>query len=341
MATDTQLSADTDQVAKLSPETLKTIYTLAARIRLCDERVISMLTSGEMAIIYYPATGQEIIAAATGAVLRTDDYVVTTYRGMHDQIGKGMPFDELFAEYMGKATGACKGKGGPMHITYPEAGVMVTSGIVGGGIPIANGLAWAAALLGQDRVTVVNFGDGAVNIGAFHEAMNLAALWTLPVVFLCQNNRYAEHTTYARSQRNETIAVRAAGYGMRGVRVDGNNPEEIYGAMRLAVQRAREGLGPTLVEAMTFKFNGHYFGDQQEYIPKQELAEAKAADPVKALRSRLVAEGHQTEEEIGRIENEIGRELDAAVAAAKEAPAPDLDELYTDVYAENVTAGEG
>ncbi len=328
----------TDPRATLRPDVLRKIYGIAARIRMCDDRVVSMLTAGEMAIIYYPATGQEIIAAAAGAILRTDDYVVTTYRGIHDQVGKGMPFGELFAEYMGKASGACKGKGGPMHITHPETGVMVTSGVVGGGIPIANGLAWAARVLGRDRVTVVNFGDGAANIGAFHEAMNLAALWALPVVFLCQNNLYAEHTTYARSQRNETIAVRAQGYGMPGVRVDGNEPEAIYGALSDAVSRARAGHGPTLVEAMTFKWNGHYFGDQQEYIPKQQLADAKAADPVKALRLRLLSEGHATEEELADLESEISRELDEAIAAAKSAPEPALDELHTDVYAEGASA---
>ncbi len=320
------------------PDVLKKIYELAARIRMCDERVVSMLTSGEMAIIYYPATGQEIIAAAAGAILRTDDYIVTTYRGIHDQVGKGMPFRELFAEYMGKATGACKGKGGPMHITHPETGVMVTSGVVGGGIPIANGLAWAAQLLGQDRVTIVNFGDGAANIGAFHEAMNLAALWALPVVFLCQNNLFAEHTTYARSQRNETIAARAKGYGMLGVRVDGNAPEAIYGALSDAVQRARSGGGPTLVEAMTFKFNGHYFGDAQEYVPSRQLADAKAADPVKRLRSRLLSDGFATEDELCRLESQIGAELDEAIEAAKSAAEPDLRELFTDVYAEGVSA---
>ncbi len=338
MALETQLVAPAAVLDAMTPETLKKIYALAARIRLCDDRVVGMLTSGQMAIIYYPATGQEIIAAAVGTVLRTDDYVLTTYRGIHDQVGKGIPFEPLFAEYMGKITGACKGKGGPMHITHPATGVMVTSGVVGGGIPIANGLAWSAQLQGQDRVTVVNFGDGAANIGAFHESMNLAAVWQLPVVFLCQNNRYAEHTTYARSQRNATVAQRAEGYGMPGVTVDGNDPEAIHGAIRTAVERARTGGGPTLVEAMTYKFNGHYFGDPQDYIPKEELAAAKAKDPVKALRARLLADGIATEDELAALEGDITAELDAAVAAAQAAEVPGLEELHTDVYAEGATA---
>ncbi|MBA3743128.1 thiamine pyrophosphate-dependent dehydrogenase E1 component subunit alpha [Sporichthya sp.] len=320
------------------PQVLNRIYELAARIRLCDERVIKMLTGGEMAIIYYPVTGQEVLAAASGAVLRADDYVVTTYRGMHDQVAKGMPFGPLFAEYMGRVSGACKGKGGPMHITYPELGIMVTSGIVGGGLPIANGLGWAAQLLGQDRVTVVNFGDGAANIGAFHEALNLAALWDLPVVFLCQNNRYAEHTSYARSQRNEQVAPRAEGYGMAGVTVDGNDAAAIYSVLAEAVAKARRGEGPTLVEAMTYRFNGHYFGDPQEYMPTEEKKAAKAADPVKALRRKLIDEGHANEEDLAALEARIRAELDEAVAAAKAAPMPDLAELYTDVYAEELAS---
>jgi acetoin:2,6-dichlorophenolindophenol oxidoreductase subunit alpha len=318
------------------PESLKTIYTLATRIRQCDERVIGMLMSGQIAIIYYPVTGQEVIAAAVGAALRDDDYLVTTYRGMHDQIAKGLPFGPLLAEYLGKATGACKGKGGPMHITDPGHGVMVTSGIVGGAIPIANGLAWAAQLLGQDRVVVANFGDGAANIGAFHEAMNLAALWQLPVVFVCQNNLYAEHTTYARSQRNATVSARAAGYGMPGVTVDGNDAAAIHGAVSEAVRQARTGGGPTLIEAMTYRFNGHYFGDPQEYMPADERKAAKKKDPVKALRSQLIASGAASEVELAELEAGIAAELDAAVEAANAAPAPDEAELSTDVYAEGV-----
>jgi pyruvate dehydrogenase E1 component alpha subunit len=322
----------------LDPQTLTTVYTLAARIRQCDQRVIGMLTSGQIAIIYYPVTGQEVIAAAVGAVLRDDDYLVTTYRGMHDQVAKGLPFGPLLAEYLGKATGTCKGKGGPMHITDPSHGVMVTSGIVGGGIPIANGLAWAAQLLGQDRVAVANFGDGAANIGAFHESMNLAAVWQLPVVFVCQNNLYAEHTTYARSQRNGTVSARAEGYGMPGVTVDGNDAVSIYGAVDEAVGRARTGGGPTLIEAMTYRFNGHYFGDPQEYMPASERKAAKANDPVKALRAQVISSGAATEAEVAELEAGISAELDAAVEAAIAAPVPDLAELFTDVYAEGVSA---
>lgn len=322
----------------LDPETLTKVFTLATRIRQCDQRVIGMLTSGQIAIIYYPVTGQEVIAAAVGAVLHTDDYLVTTYRGMHDQVAKGLPFGPLLAEYLGKATGLCKGKGGPMHITDPAHGVMVTSGIVGGGIPIANGLAWASQLLGQDRVAVANFGDGAANIGAFHESMNLAALWQLPVVFVCQNNLYAEHTTYARSQRNGTISARGQGYGMPGVTVDGNDAASIYGAVAAAVRCARTGGGPTLIEAMTYRFNGHYFGDPQEYMPAAERKAAKANDPVKALRAQVISSGAATEAQVVELEAGIAAELDAAVEAAHAAPVPDEAELFTDVYAEGVSA---
>jgi acetoin:2,6-dichlorophenolindophenol oxidoreductase subunit alpha len=320
----------------LDNASLMKIYTVALRIRRTDERVIGMLNSGQIAIIYYPVTGQEVIAAAVGAVLRKDDYLVTTYRGMHDQVAKGLALGPMFAEYLGKATGSCKGKGGPMHITDPEHGVMVTSGIVGGAIPIANGLAWAAQLLGQDRVAVANFGDGAANIGAFHEAMNLAAVWHLPVVFVCQNNLYAEHTTYARSQRNGTVSARAEGYGMPGVTVNGNDAASIHGAVTDAVDRARSGGGPSLIEAMTYRFNGHYFGDPQDYMPAEEKKAAKAKDPVTALRAQVIASGAATEDELVALDGAIAAELDVAVEEAKAAPAPDESELFTDVYAEGV-----
>src|SRR5258708_7475922 len=167
------------------------MFETMTKIKRCDERFRSMLTSGQIVITYYSPRGQEVIPSAFSALLRLDDYMVTTYRGLHDHIGKGVNLRELWAEFLGRREGTCKGKGGPMHITDPKSGLMVTTGVVGGGLPIANGFGLAAKLNGTDQVTVVNFGDGASNIGAFHEAMNLAAVWELPVVFVCQNNGYA------------------------------------------------------------------------------------------------------------------------------------------------------
>jgi TPP-dependent pyruvate/acetoin dehydrogenase alpha subunit len=319
-----------------TPEVLLGIYRTAALIQLTDERIRSLLMSGEIALSYYSPRGQEIVAAATGASLRPDDYVVTTYRGIHDQIAKGVPLRPLLAEYFGKATGACKGKGGPMHVTHPQSGVMLTTGIVGGGLPIANGLALAAQLRGEPRVVIANFGDGASNIGAFHESLNLASLWKLPVIFLCQNNGYAEHTTYANGTSCPNIADRAVAYGMPGVTVDGDDPQQMFSAAASAIQYARSEHGPTLLEAKTFRFMGHFFGDDSSYIDEQIYADRVGRDPVPALRAALLADGHADEAELAGIEQQCREQIDDAVEFARASDYPGADELGRDVYAQEV-----
>jgi pyruvate dehydrogenase E1 component alpha subunit len=307
-------------------------------IKQCDDKMRNLLMSGQLMLIWYSPRGQEVVAAATGLCLQPDDYMVTTYRGLHDQIAKGMSLRELWAEWLGKATGACKGKGGPMHVTDPSSGLMVTTGIVGGGLPIATGLGLSSQIKGDGRVTVCSFGDGATNIGGFHEALNLASLWKLPVVFLCQNNGYAEHTTFAKGTSSETIAARAAAYGMRGVTVDGNDPLAMLAAAREAVDRARAGEGPTLLEARTYRFMGHFFGDAGAYMDKEEYAAAVAADPVPAFRAWLVDQGMASEEDLATLEKRIDEALEEAYAAAVASPDPDLSELQLDVYAPGVNA---
>ena len=314
------------------------IYRTIIKIKSADEQVRNLLMSGKIAIIYYSPRGQEAIPAAVGAALESDDYTVTTYRGMHDSIAAGASLGEILAEMLGKATGTSKGKGGPMHLSDPNSGLMVTTGIVGGGIPIANGIALASQLKGQRRVTVCYFGDGATNIGAFHEALNLASVWDLPVVFVCQNNQYGEYTPRLDSQRVERISERAASYGMPGVTVDGNDPDATYRVARQAVDRARSGGGPTLIEATTYRFMGHLFGDQMPYMPKEELQAAIEADPVPRYRARLIAEGAATEAELDEIDQQLAGELEHAVEAALAAPLPAAEELFTDVYAEQVRA---
>jgi acetoin:2,6-dichlorophenolindophenol oxidoreductase subunit alpha len=318
-------------------EVLVHMYEVQHRIVQCDERFRSMLMGGQIQLIYYSPRGQECISAAYAEHLRPDDVVVATYRGLHDHIAKGVPLRELWAEFLGRSTGTCKGKGGPMHITHPASGVMVTTGIVGAGIPIANGFGLAAQLDGSDRVTVVNFGDGASNIGAFHEGLNLAAVWKLPVIFVCQNNQYGEHTHMRDATGVERISERAASYGMAGVTVDGNDPVAMWTVAREAVARARAGEGPTLVEAVTYRFWGHLLGDDMGYQPKEERAAAMAADPVPRYRAWLVANGHATDEELSELEARVVAEVEDAVRFALESPPPDESELLTDVYAE-VTA---
>lgn len=312
------------------------IYTRTMRVARADEKFRSLLMTGKLASIYYTVRGQELVSAAMMAALEPDDYLVTTYRGQHDQIAKGVPLGPLFAEIFGRATGTCRGKGGSMHITHPASGVMVTTGVVGSGLPIANGLALASQNRGDRRVTVVCFGDGASNIGAFHEAMNMAQLWKLPVVFFCQNNHYGEHTAFADHTQVDRVASRAAAYGMRGVRVDdGNDVEAMYTAAKEAVDRARAGEGPTLLEAMCYRMMGHFFGADFSYMPAEHLAEMKAADPLPRLRQTMVQ--HQfTEAELDAIVAQIDREVDEAAEFAAASPLPGPEEIGKDVFEEEL-----
>jgi pyruvate dehydrogenase E1 component alpha subunit len=314
-------------------QTLLDIFRKATLIRQNDDRAHKVIRSGRMMMPFYSTKGQEIIPSAISVNLNTDDYVCTIYRGLHDSLAKGLSLKKLWAELAGRSTGSCKGKGGPMHITDPALGIMVTTGIVGSTMPIANGLGWASLLSGNKRVTVANFGDGASNIGAFHESLNLASLWKLPVIFVCQNNRYAEHTAYADCTAVEKISTRAASYTMPGYTVDGNDPDEMYGTARIAIERARAGEGPTLIEAITYRHNGHVYGDDGHYMVPDERAAAIAADPLPKLRARLIADGIASEDEIKTIEDGFERDLDEAIDEALAAPFPGLDELKRDVFA--------
>lgn len=318
-------------------EKLLDIYTRTMKIARADEKFRSLLMSGKMAVIYYTVRGQELVSAAAIAALETSDYLITTYRGQHDQIAKGVPLDLLFAEIMGKATGTCKGKGGSMHITHPATGVMVTTGVVGSGLPIANGLALASQNRKDGKVTMVCFGDGATNIGAFHEAMNMAQLWKLPVIFFCQNNRYGEHTAFADHTKVDSIAQRAAAYNMRNVTVDGNDAEAMYAASKEAVERARAGDGPTLIEAMCYRMMGHFFGADFSYMPKEHLAEMAAADPLPRLR-KLMLDHQFSEAELDAIVAGIDAEVEAAAQFGFDSPFPDAGELRKDVFEEEIAA---
>ncbi len=310
------------------------IYRRMTSIKVNDTRVIATMKAGRLTMPYYSPRGQECIPAAVSVLLTNDDYIVTIYRGIHDMIAKGVPIKLIWAEFAGRNTGTCKGKGGPMHITHPATGCMVTTGVVGSGMPIGCGLALAAQVRGEKRVTVTNFGDGASNIGAFHESLNLASVWKLPVIFLCQNNRYAEHTSYAKGTSIESIAERARSYSIPGVRVDGNDPVAVYNAAKTAIERARSGEGPTLLEAMTFRFNGHLIGDMGDYIPKPEYQAAVAADPYPRYRQWLVDQKHSTSAALDAIDAEINAEVDEAVKFAFDSPLTDVAEIGRDIYAD-------
>lgn len=306
------------------------VYRRMALINQTDGKFRSLITSGELQIIYYSPRGQEIVAAAMMAAVNPEDYLVTIYRGLHDHLAKGVPSRQLWAEFAGKAAGTCRGKGGPMHITHPASGVMVTTGIVGSGLPIANGLGLASQLKKDGRVTVCSFGDGATNIGAFHEALNMAAIWKLPVIFLCQNNLYGEHTPYALSTGAKEIVDRGPGYGIRSVQVNGNDAFAMFDAAQEAVAWARAGNGPTLLEAKTFRFMGHVLGDDSHYIPKEEMAAAKAADPVPIYRQALL-DRQIPEARLAEIDADVTAEVEDAARFAIDSPYPDISENRRDI----------
>jgi TPP-dependent pyruvate/acetoin dehydrogenase alpha subunit len=308
------------------------IFRRMALLKANDERTRKVVTSGRLVMPYYSYRGQEVIPAASFVSLTDNDYLCTIYRGIHDMLAKGLPLKDLWSEIAGRVTGTCKGKGGPMHLTYPKAGVMVTTGIVGSSMPIANGLAWGSQLSKDGRVAVATFGDAASNIGAFHESLNLASVWKLPVIFLCQNNRWGEHTAYAKATSVPRIADRGAAYGMPGVHVDGNDPFAMYSAFREAVERARAGEGPTLIEAMTFRFHGHVFGDADKYMDPEEKKKFVAADPYPIYRAKLISSGVATEAQLAEIEQKIEGQIEEAVNFALEAPFPSFEEASRDVY---------
>jgi pyruvate dehydrogenase E1 component alpha subunit len=287
---------------------------------------------------YYSPKGQEAIPSAVSVNLNDDDTICTIYRGTHDMLAKGVPLRDLWAEMAGRVTGTCKGKGGPMHVTHPASGAMLTTGIVGSSMPIANGLAWAAKLDKSRRVTVAYFGDGASNIGAFHESLNLASVWKLPVVFVCQNNLFAEHTRFETCTSVGQVSKRAVSYDMPGITVNGNDPFEVYAAARTAITRARDGEGPTLIEAMTFRFYGHVLGDDDSYMTKEEKAAAMAKDPFVAYRAKLIASGIATEAQLAETDAELSAQIQDAISFALDSAMPPLEELTRDVYADTGVA---
>jgi acetoin:2,6-dichlorophenolindophenol oxidoreductase subunit alpha len=315
------------------------IYQRMFRIFATDEAIRRLIMGGQASVIYYSPRGQEAIPAAVSAVLRDDDYITTTYRGVHDTIAKGAPLGEVIAEILGRSGGTCKGKGGIMHLSDPRCGVMATSGIVGGAVPIANGLALRCQMTGSDSVTVAYFGDGATNIGAWHESLNLAAVWKLPVIFVCQNNQYGEFTPRMESMAVKQISTRADGYGIAGLTVDGNDPDLVYSAATEAVQRARTGDGPTLIEATTYRFMGHVFGaDNMSYMPEAEMQAALANDPVPAYRNRLIAEGVVPDDDLATMESAVQQEVSKAVEVALASPPPEPEETFTDIYGKELSA---
>jgi 2-oxoisovalerate dehydrogenase E1 component len=318
----------------IEPAILVEIYRQMARIRAVDKAIQAGLSSGQFMFSYWPMTGQESIPAKLSQLIGARDYMVTTYRGIHDQVAKGVALEGLFAETLGRIGGVNKGKGGSPHISDPTSGSMLTTAIVGGGAPIATGLALAAQLRGENRITVVNFGDGATSIGAVHEAMNLAGVWKLPVIFLCQNNLIGEYTPIPGYTASKDFASRAAGYGFKGVRLDANDVPAFYQGMKAVVEEIRRGEGPIFVEAVTQRLGPHAgVGDTHELSP-EELKAAKAAWPVPVTRARLLAAGVCTEEQLAKIDEAARAEVEQAITKALASKVTPREETLLDVYAD-------
>jgi pyruvate dehydrogenase E1 component alpha subunit len=277
--------------------------------------------------------GEEAVAVGVCAALRRDDYVVSSHRAHGHFLAKGGDVKAIMAELFGKETGVCKGKGGSMHVADVSVGMLGASGIVGGGIPMATGAALSAKYTGTSRVVACFFGDGASNQGTFHESLNLASIWDLPIIYVCENNQYAEATHYSKAMRVKNIADRAIAYAMAGVVVDGMDVMAVYQEATKAVKRAREGKGPTLLECTTYRFEGHQMGDPDHfYRSKNEIDEWKARCPIARLRRMLMNDAILTEKEIETIERIAKEQIDEAVKFAEESPAPDLQSALRDVF---------
>ncbi|MBX7256003.1 MAG: thiamine pyrophosphate-dependent dehydrogenase E1 component subunit alpha [Candidatus Hydrogenedentes bacterium] len=296
------------------------------RIRKAELQLAILYKNGKVPCAAHLYEGQEAIAAGICDHLTHNDCLTSTHRGHGHCIAKGMDMKEMVAEVCARKTGCCSGKGGTMHLFKPEIGVMGTIGIVGAGIPIAAGLALAMKMKKTDHVAVSFFGDGAVNNGAFHESLNLASLWKLPVIFVCENNHYATSVAVWRSTSIHKIGDRAAAYEMPGYSVDGNCVDKVYEAMGTAVKRARAGEGPTLIDCETYRVRGHYEGDDALYRKKEEVVEARKHDPIEYWKHELITEGVLTEQEFEDMVAKADAEAEAAGAFAIESPFPEPEE---------------
>lgn len=330
-------TADVDLGAHDLPvDDLLNIHRTMLTIRLAEQRFMRGLSRGEFPGFYFPVQGMEAAAVGVIAALRPDDYYITTYRGIADILAKGSSLEAVFGELLGRVTGMSRGKGGTMHMADPDRGMMLTTGIVGSGTPIANGLGLSAQLLGNDRVTGVSFGDGATSIGALHEALNLASLWDLPVIFVCHNNLWGECTPLEGYTKTARLAERAAPFGIPGLTVDGTNVLEVYDAAAQAAERARRGDGPTFLEVVAPRILGHYFGDTGSYMDEAAVEQARVNDPVPKLGDWLVSQGHLGPDELDTLTGQIADEVEDALATALNSDMLPADELRTDVFAPGV-----
>jgi acetoin:2,6-dichlorophenolindophenol oxidoreductase subunit alpha len=327
-------TAEQDLISALPPEVLYDLHRRMVRIRLFEEEAGKLMEGGRMPGFLHLYVGQEAVAAGVMATLRPDDVVTSTHRGHGHAVAKGADLRYMYAELFGKVTGYCKGRGGSMHINDLSIGMLGANGIVGGGIPHAVGAALAAVYKGQDSVAVPFFGDGATNIGAFHESANLAAVLHLPVLFVCENNGYAEFTPQDRHMLLKDVADRAASYGMPGEIVDGMDAVAVYLAAQRLVERARAGEGPALLEAKTYRFYDHQGvkGLRIPYRTQEEIDAWKDRDAITSLEQRMVDAKVAAQDELEKVWSDTREEIAAAIAFAEQSPDPDPADLLDNVY---------
>ncbi len=305
-------------------------------IRYFDENAADMVQKGQLVGAVHVYLGEEAVAVGACAALRDDDYITGNHRSHGHPIAKGADVRRAMAELLGKRTGYSKGKGGSMHLADFSVGILGETGILGSALPVAVGAALATKLRGEDKVVIPFFGDGASNEGACHETMNMASVWKLPVVFVCENNQYAVTTNFRTTVATENIADRAAGYDMPGVIVDGQDVVAVYEAVREAVARARAGQGPSLVEARTYRYHDHSEGlnrvVRDPYRSEAEIEEWKGRDPISIHEDRLISQGIASEDEVRGLEAECLGAIEEALRFAHESPYPDPEEIFDDVY---------
>ncbi|MCC3144636.1 pyruvate dehydrogenase (acetyl-transferring) E1 component subunit alpha [Halanaerobium sp. Z-7514] len=317
---------------ELSEEKLLKMYQDMIEIREFERKVDYFISHGDITGTTHLYIGEEAIAVGAINAAEEKDYISSTHRGHGHSIAKGVNIKEMMAELFGKTTGSCKGKGGSLHIVDSDTNNLGANGIVGGGIPIAVGAALAAKMQENGEVILCFFSDGAMNQGAFHEAVNMASVWDLPVVFICENNQYGMSTSVEKAFNIQDLSARAKAYNIPGVKIDGNKIMEVYEVVQEAVERARQDGGPSLIVAETYRWKGHSKSDAKVYRTKEEEKAWKERDPIAQFEEELKAQGILDEQKIEDIREEIDEKVEAAVKFAQESPFPDKEDIYDDVY---------
>lgn len=321
---------------EVSKETMRDMYLRMVRIRQFETKAQNMFAEGIFPGFLHLYLGEEAVATGVCSCLRTDDYITSTHRGHGHIIAKGGDLKFMMAELCGKATGYCKGKDGSMHIADREKGILGANGIVGAGHDIAVGAGLSVLYRGTDQVCACFFGDGSTNQGTFHEALNMASIWKLPIIFVCENNNYGISMSQSRHQNIKDVADRGVAYGIPGVAVDGNDVMAVMEAASAAVDRARKGQGPTLLECKTYRWRGHFEGDPGKYKPKAEQEAWLKKDPLPRFQTFLKENQFLTQEELDALDRQVTEELEAAVQFAQESPDPTPDSVVQDVYSDIV-----